>query len=197
MIEEEEFNFLYYNEDCLFDGDKMFKNYFEYMNEIKNNTDDKDIRRVCKIMCSSMWGHLTEGNKVSYIYNINQLKKDEKIININPLTNEVTKIKSGLFYKGILPRIKPFLVCCARNNIMNYIEKYKLECILVRSHTDCLQLNYIPKKLEHILNEKYDKKKIGNFKYEKLENIYITNLNSPFKFFKKINENTYEEVEEV
>jgi hypothetical protein len=140
LIKDGNANFLYYSDDKLFSG-LSFKGYIDEIYEIKEKTDNKDVKVYYKQLLSSLWGYLTEERyiqtycKIGEVYDVN-LKDDDEI---NREVFDDKKDKITIFnysdpYKTRFARLKPFLMAHVRKSLSD-IYKNEIDKV-VRVHTD-------------------------------------------------------------
>lgn len=168
---DEEYNALIYdNKDCINSSD-IFNEYVTYLYDLKK----KNIKQkyIIKDLLNILFGALVESDKV-----VKKIKSDEEFIiydnkdfKIEPMNSggyEVTLYNKSFFYKGALPRMKPFLYSSSRKHFTKILNPIINNIVYV--HTDSLY-SKIP--LDDYLSISDN---IGDFKYEgeKFVNIKLT-----------------------
>lgn len=144
--DEYDYNAYVYNYEDLIDGDKVFKNWFNMLEHIRNQIPNNTL---IKHMMSSLWGTLTSYNKIfipeneTENYDLTYLNDPDmseyKIIDCKH--NDYKCVKPSNAYNYGFARLKPFLTSFARLYIMKFIHKTKTEADVIRIHTDGIVYN--------------------------------------------------------
>lgn len=156
-----------YDEDCLINGDVLFKKWYDILINIKNNHPKN---KLIKHLLSSAWGSLSRTN-----YLTKDAEEDFTEI-IGDGENEFTGYEDATTCKFLLKnnrkpflyniRLKPFLKA-AINNIMGHIMiKHGVETIM-RVHTDgFVTTKEMTFKVENLMN---DEKYTGHIKFTNIQ----------------------------
>ena len=176
IIENTEYNFIYYNSSKCIKATDLFKNYVDILYKLR----DKKIEGS-KMLLSMLWGVLCEKRKAKYHINIDEnfiIPDNHEILNIKHIDNNKITLHLSYndnIYKTNYARMCPFLLSQARYNISSIIEPYKND--VINCHTDCFTLSYLPDELKTGLN-------IGQLKYNGFcENYNIKNCNNKTGIF--------------
>jgi len=173
-------NALIYDKDKMMTGTKLFYKYVKYLfnlKEIYNKNDYYTYNLIFKKILNCLWGKLSESNittiKVKIGEDIN-LKSGEDIISIDfdGIYTILTISKGNKYYKGDLPRIKPFLTSYGRFYISKKLYPYIDKC--VRIHTDGFILN---EKCDDLTILKGNEQIFKGMKYKNLGQIKIIHVN--------------------
>ncbi len=135
LIEDEKPNFLYYDKDTRVNGNKMFREFVDYVFFLKQ----KGIGYSKKIL-NSLWGAMIQKNKIR-----KYIKKDEELIIEDSLKladtidhpngyEEHVLLPISKIYVSDFARIGPFILAFARKMISEIIEPFIQD--VVRLHTD-------------------------------------------------------------
>jgi len=153
--------YVYENSD-LIDGKKVFKKWFDEMQQLYKALPEN---KIVKNLMTTLWGQLSafnkeyvkedieiETSKYDLTHRYSNIESDYKILK-NMDNGDYQIINTNNPYKFPLARIKPFLTGNARLKMFKLIEKNQLEENIVRMHTDCISLN---KPYEFIKKKKDD-----------------------------------------
>lgn len=180
---EEDNNFYHYDDDCLYTGKEIFGEFVEYMYELKKKGKaDKDCEKfglvyaLIKAVLTSLWGSLTQSHEMTSTVKLSEdfILSDKKIlsmsINMEKMTKTITYIDKQYGYKGMMPRIKPFLLAQSRYIMSNLI----IDDIddIVRVQTDGFYTTNMNKDYYDCNDE------LGGLKLEYARYAHIMNVNS-------------------
>lgn len=166
LADDGEPNALIYKNETRMKGNKIFKKYVDYLYKIKINHKEC---KYAKTLLNNLWGLFCQKDTINFYY-----KKD--IENIQPfICDDACEVKALMdskreiigyeyvninhYYKGLLPRLKPFLLSFGRQKIYNLGLPYFSKDELLAVFTDSLILT---KEIENFENST----KIGELKYE-------------------------------
>ena len=144
IIEDGEDNFLHYGADSSMTGSQLFKNYVDYLSNLRKTTGDK----IYKLFLNQLWGGLCQFNKVPkpILYDVTKpfdygetFSNNENVMIIKQGFTTWPKWKIEYMYKSRLyryswARLKPFMLAKGRETI-GRIMKPHLQHIH-RIHTD-------------------------------------------------------------
>lgn len=125
LIQDGQPNFLYYNDDCLYSGTEIFKDVIDYLYKFKK--EKKEPTRLIKTIITSMYGILTQHNHfVSTIGYDEEFDMPEKKLisltrNRTNKTMTITYVDESDGYKGIMPRLNPFMLSQSRYRLSQMI----------------------------------------------------------------------------
>ena len=164
LIQDGKYNALLYDENTRMKGNQLFKKYVDYLYKIKK--ENKECK-YAKVLLNNLWGIFSQKNIISFYFP----KKKEGIftcddaIDIKTLYNSNSDIigyeygNLNNYYKGILPRIKPFLLSIGRKKIYNLSNDYYKNNQLLAVFTDSVILT---QPIENFINSD----KLGELKFE-------------------------------
>ena len=125
LIQDDEPNFLYYDDSKGMTGEDLFKDFNTYLYHYKVNKDEP--KAYIKAILTSLYGQLTQSNIISRILNINdEYEIDGEVLDCHSVGDnkiKITYVNKENGYKGILPRLKPFLLSKSRYDLSNLIEE--------------------------------------------------------------------------
>ena len=144
LIEDGEDNFLHYGKGTCMTGSELFKNYVEFLSNLRSKTGDK----IYKTFGNQLWGGLTQFNKVPkpIVYDVTKpfeygetFSNNENVMVINSGFTKWPMWRIEYMYKDKLyryawARLKPFMLAKGREMI-GRIMKPHLKYIH-RIHTD-------------------------------------------------------------
>jgi len=149
-MEEEENNSIVYENECLVPSRDYFEHWFDIMKQLK----DKHKNKLTKHLTTSLWGYLSEFDKIHLDEFTDEMSDLEEKVNTPYIIlkekylykNDVPKVRyicvrSDKPYKYNIARMKPFLMSYCRNYIAEFIDNYGLEDLVMRIHTDGIVLN--------------------------------------------------------
>lgn len=141
LIEDGEANFLYYPQSSCIQYQQLFKNFVNYLFDIKKNNPDVIY---AKRLLNILWGALSE-NRVSNTYVDDGTKdmildEDEHIETIKKLDENTYKYecrKTSHYFESGFARLMPFMTATGRETIVNLaIDHVKDLNNIYRVHTD-------------------------------------------------------------
>ena len=164
LIQDGLANFLHYPDDCRLKGSQLFREYIDFVYDIKKK--HKDVH-FAKRLLNILGGALAERNNKEYIISQNsealRLANDEEIINVKSMNDDEIKVETCVIsnqFKTGFARVYPFLTAKGRCKIADEILKVGPEHVK-RCHTDSL-LSSVP--IPHIKDK--TKVKIGEIGFE-------------------------------
>jgi hypothetical protein len=186
MIEDGNNNFLYYSNDKLIQGTKLFGKFVDLLFGIKE-AGLGDVSDKSKSILVSLWGALCQMNVskkvVSNMEGVNT-KAGQEVKSIIPYDENTSIIKltnESKVFKYNYARIKPYLLANSRYKMSKLMEPYRDD--IIRCHTDSMFLPYQldPTKIELGC-------KLGQLKYKGYyKNFVMKNINDYDGEFTKIN----------
>ena len=134
-----DFNFLYYGANTFENGSILFKEFVDYMYELRKRTGDK----VYKTIANSLWGALVQSNLRKLTYSLDDenfnfdFNDDVEILWQVPKSNnkfQICYVKKDKYFKYPFARLKPFILAFGRQMLGRMIEPHIDN--IYRIHTD-------------------------------------------------------------
>jgi len=146
LIEDGDYNFLWYSRDKLITFNEVFSQYVDYLYDLKQ----KKISPYIKMILNILWGSFCEINKKKIYLSTDTesktISKDYEIVEMRPCVSNddmllIKTVKTTNIYKYRMARISPFILAISRKTMSDIFLKYKDNIKYIRTDGVLLDIN--------------------------------------------------------